>query len=258
MSEFIRARIEIAETAATVASDGRFTEIAVDAIKAARKDVERQIRKDRFFLTTIEPYVPSSDASPLIKRMCRSAEVAGVGPMATVAGAIAQHAMEAMVSAGCTHGWVDNGGDVALILDSPVLMEVFSEPGSTEAFALELEPTDGIVGICSSSGRLGHSISFGDSDIALVIADDAILADALATACGNRVLDQASLRTCFEPFMRIDGFIGGLVMKDGAVGMAGKLPRLVEVEHNPERITAHSSMSAAEYLGHSQSTEVRD
>ena len=251
---FVHAKVEIAETAATIAAEGRFVEPAVDAIKAARREIERQVRRDQFFLTTLEPYTPD-DPGPVVKRMCEAAEAAGVGPMATVAGAVAQVALEAMAAQGCCHGWVDNGGDVALVLDKPATMEVFHEPGSKNAFGLELVPTDGAIGICASSGRLGHSISLGDADVALAIADSAILADALATAIGNRVHGPSSLSTCFDPFKGVRGMTAGLAMVDGEVAMHGRLPELVEVEHSPERLTVHSRMPSQCYSGPSTKTQ---
>lgn len=254
---FVHAKVEIAETAATIAAEGSFVAGAVDAIKAARREIERQVRVDQFFLTTMEPYTPD-DTGPVVRRMCEAAAVAGVGPMATVAGTVAQVALEAMVAEGCVHGWVDNGGDVALVLDRPATMEVFHEPGARTAFGLRLEPTDGIVGVCTSSGRLGHSVSLGEADVALAVADSAILADALATAVGNRVRDAESLRTCFDPFKGIPGMTGGLAMIDGEVAMHGRLPELVEVEHNQERLTVHSRMPSQCYSGPSaKAHEVR-
>lgn len=254
---FVHAKVEIAETAATIAAEGRFIEAAVDAIKAARKEVERQVRKDQFFLVTMEPYAPE-DAGPVVRRMCDAASAAGVGPMAAVAGAIAQAGLEAMVAQGCTHGWVDNGGDVALVLDRPATMEVFHQPGAKTAFGLRLEPSDAILGVCTSSGRLGHSISLGDSDVAVALADSAALADALATAIGNRVHGPSSLAACFDPFKEVRGMVAGLAMVDGEVAMHGKLPELVEVEHSPERLTVHSRMPSGCYSGSSdEAQEVR-
>ncbi|OGS55956.1 MAG: hypothetical protein A3K60_06405 [Euryarchaeota archaeon RBG_19FT_COMBO_56_21] len=257
MSEFVCAKVEIQETAATIGAQREFIPHAVEAIKAARLDIERQIRKDRFFLTTLEPYAPEKVSSRIIERMCEASKVAGVGPMATVAGTIAQGALEAMEAAGCTNGWVDNGGDIALKLNEPATLEVFSEPGSASAFALELERTDGHIGICTSSGRLGHSISFGDADVAVVMAEDAVLADALATAVANRVSQAEDLRTCFSDFKSVSGFIGGLAMYEGSVATHGRLPRIIEVEHRADRLTVHTKMSSSKYLGaQQQRTEV--
>ena len=257
MSEFVLAKVEIEETAATIAAEKRHVAAAIEAIKDARMNIERVIRKDRFFLTTLEPCDPPEGCAPIIKRMCEASNKAGVGPMAAVAGAIAQVAMEAMASDGCKHGWVDNGGDVALLLNEPITMEIFCEPGSDTAAAFELEATDGIVGICSSSGRLGHSISFGNADVALAVCEDAILADALATAIGNRVNDGGSLGSCFDPFKGIAGFDGGLAMVDGRTAIFGRVPRLIEVEHSAERLTAHSRMSSSKFTGQRPKAEVR-
>ena len=251
MSGFTIAKVEIEETAATIAADREFLGPAVESIKSTRSLIEREIRQDRFFLTTLEPYEPRPSSSQVIKRMCAASAAAGVGPMATVAGVIAQGAMEAMVSKGCTHGWVDNGGDIAIILEEPATLEVFCEPESKDAFALEIEPTNEIIGVCTSSGTLGHSLSFGNADVALAIARDAVLADALATAIGNVVVDKESLGTCFDRFKNVDGFRAGLAMIEGGVSMHGRLPRLVEVEHNAERLTTHSKMSSARFTGSS-------
>jgi ApbE superfamily uncharacterized protein (UPF0280 family) len=257
MSPFVHAKVEIAETAATIAADGIYVEPALDAIKSARSEIVRQVTKDRFFLTTMEPYEPENPG-PVVRRMCDAAREAGVGPMATVAGTIAQVAMEAMIARGCTHGWVDNGGDVSLILGSPVTMEIFHDPTSSTASGMILEPCDSPIGICSSSGRLGHSISLGDADISLVMAESAIIADALATAIGNRVSDNVSLSSCFDPYKSVPGWMGGLVMMDGAVAIHGKLPAVIEVEHCQERLTAHSRMQPSCYSPHqSHRQEVR-
>ncbi len=258
MSEFVLAKVEIEETAATIAAERDLIGDAVVAIKSARMDIERQIRKDDFFLTTLEPYDPDPDCPKVIRRMCDASRAAGVGPMATVAGTIAQVALEAMTSRGCDHGWVDNGGDIALILREPATVEVFSMPGAGSAVALEIEPTNGaVIGVCTSSGRLGHSISLGDADASTAIASDALLADALATAIGNRVVDGPSLKTCFEPFKDMKGLIAALVLRDGEAAMVGKVPKMTEVEHNPERVTVHSKMSSPKYVGtNSRSTEV--
>lgn len=258
MSEFVTAKLEIGETAATIGAEREYVDVAVEAIKAARAEIERHVRRDRFFLTTLEPYDPDPDSGRVVRRMCDAAAAAGVGPMAAVAGAIAQEALEAMLARGCRHAWVDNGGDIAMLPGRPVTVEVFHEPGADTAFALELEGTGRARGICSSSGTLGHSISFGNADVVVAIASDAVLADALATAIGNLVSGPGSLGKCFEPFIGIPGFMGGIAMAGGEVAVHGDIPRLVEVEHNQEKITSHSLMPASKFAGSSKNAgEVR-
>ena len=240
MSGFTRAKLEIDETAVTIAAEAGYISRALDAILRTREDVQRQISTDPFFLTTFEPYDCDCVTSDTIQRMCDASRAVGVGPMATVAGTIAQAGLEAMVAAGCKHGWIDNGGDVALLIDRPVTIEIFCEPRAHRAFALRIDPLGEVLGVCASSGRVGHSISLGESDVAVAVADSAVLADAMATALGNNVRSDTSLDRCFNPFKHVKGFGGGLVMLDGDVGMWGNIPRIVEVEHDPRRITVHS------------------
>ena len=250
MSEFVLAKLEIEETAVSIAADREYISFAVDAMKSARLEIERMIRKDDFFLITLEPYDPPTGCPKVIERMCEASRTVGVGPMATVAGAIAQVAVEAMAAQGCEHAWVDNGGDIAMVLRDAVSVEVLSQPGTQTTLALEMLPTNGaVVGVCTSSGRLGHSISFGDADASVAIAEDAILADALATAIGNHVIDSSSLKKCFEDLKGVKGFIAGLALRDGEAAMFGKVPRMSEAEHNPERVTSHSKMTSPKYLG---------
>lgn len=247
MRGIARAKFEVDETAVTIAADQRFIPRAVEGILHARADIERQIADDPFFLTTFEPYDRGLAANETTRRMCEASEAVGIGPMACVAGAVAQAGLEAMVANGCRHGWVDNGGDIALIVEEPTTIEVFSEPCTRDAIAFEMEPLGKIIGVCSSSGKLGHSISLGESDVSVAIADSAVLADAMATALGNAVHRGRGLETAFAAVSGVSGFIGGLVMLDGAVGITGDMPDIVEAEHNLRRMTAHSRMSSVAY-----------
>lgn len=249
MNGFVKTRFEIGETSVTVAAHQRHVGAAVDAVLEAREEIRRQISRDNFFLTTFDPYDLEDASASVVERMCEASRAAGVGPMAAVAGAVAQAAVEAMVSRGCGHCWVDNGGDIALRLESPVTVEVFSGPGSDAHYGFQVDPSDGIQGICSSSGTMGHSISLGGCDVCTILASTAMLADAYATAIGNRVRSARDLESCFEPFRACDGFIGGLVVFEGDVAICGEVPDIIEVEHDHEGITAHSRMSSRRFLG---------
>lgn len=247
MSGIVRTKFEIDETAVTIVADKQFISYAINAILDARADIERQITADPFFLTTFEPYDRGRASSETVHRMCEATEAVGIGPMASVAGAVAQAGLEAMVARGCRHGWVDNGGDIALIVEEPAVIEVFSDPGASDAVALEIESLGEIMGVCSSSGKLGHSISLGESDVSVAIADSPVLADAMATALGNAVRRGRDLGASFASVNGVNGFIGGLVMLDGAVGIFGDVPKIVEVEHSKSRMTAHSETSSTAY-----------
>jgi ApbE superfamily uncharacterized protein (UPF0280 family) len=168
------------------------------------------------------------DAPAVVRRMAAAAALAGVGPMAAVAGTIAQAVVEALAAAGTEHIVVDNGGDVVLRIDRPVTVGIFTGPAQVRDIGLRFEPRPGIFSVCTSSGTVGHSLSFGRADAAVAIAANGCLADAMATALGNRVAEAseeavaAAIRATLSE--RVEGL---LVVAGGQLGMGGKLPPLV-------------------------------
>ena len=52
---------------------------------------------------------------------------------------------------------------------------------------IRIKPDQQTWGVCTSSGTVGPSLSLGRADAACVVAPDTALADACATALGNRV-----------------------------------------------------------------------
>jgi ApbE superfamily uncharacterized protein (UPF0280 family) len=148
--------------------------------------------------------------------------------MAAVAGAIAQCAVEAMVAAGASHAIVDNGGDIVLAIDRPVTVGIFTGAAKIRGIALRVVPRPGIFSICTSSGTVGHSLSFGRADAATVVAGDGFLADAMATALGNRIRSGAE-EEIEEAIQRslIAGVEGMLVVAGERLGLGGSLPDIV-------------------------------
>lgn len=121
------------------------------------------ICRDPFFRITLEPYHCPKDAPEIVQRMTDAGNTMGIGPMSAVAGTIAALAVEAMVLAGATYAIVDNGGDIALINDSPVLVGIYAGNSPFKNLAFEIEPSSQLHGICTSSGTVGPSISFGNA-----------------------------------------------------------------------------------------------
>ncbi|HTY91679.1 MAG TPA: UPF0280 family protein [Methanocella sp.] len=230
-------KYRVKETIVTVTADERYHPVCLASIGRSRGDLERHILEDPFFKVTFEPYQCHADAPEVVRRMVRASARAGVGPMAAVAGTIAWLALEDMVKAGCTHGIIDNGGDIALINDHSVVVGIYAGPSPIKNLGLEIGPRDRILGICTSSATVGPSISLGNSDAALIVSDDVSLADAAATALGNRIVDKESLATAFD-------FLKDIPEVDGAVGIIGdrmatygKLPRIVRADVDYEKIT---------------------
>jgi hypothetical protein len=230
-------KYQIKETIVTVTADERYHSICLGSIRRSRADLERHILEDPFFRVTFEPYVCAGDAPEVVRRMVRASTKAGVGPMAAVAGTIAWLALEDMAGAGCRHGIVDNGGDIALINDRPVVVGIYAGESPIKGLGLEIGPRDKILGVCTSSGTVGPSISLGNADAALIISEDVSLADASATALGNRIIDKGSLADAFDFLKGIPGVAGAIGIIGDRMATYGELPEIVRADVGYEKIT---------------------
>ncbi len=224
------------ETTTTILTENsKYFKIAVKCILEARNKIERQILIQPEFLTSLEPIKCLGD-DELIKDMCYAAKIANVGPMASVAGTIASYAVRRMVEAGAKVAVIDNGGDIAIVSNRPLIVGIYPSD-----FALIIE-SDGFYSICTSSGKLGHSISFGHADAATVLAENASIADALATALCNSIKNDTSkneLKVKLDKFYRkYRKFINGaIVIKDNLIGTVGRLPKITKADINLDLIT---------------------
>ncbi len=231
-----RFRFKYKETSVTIlAEDQELYRIAVEAILFARREIEEKIRRDPFFKVTIEPMDCSGE---VVGRMCMASKLANVGPMASVAGVIAQYAVEKMVEAGAKFAVVDNGGDIAMYIKRPITIGLWTYKVRI-GFLVEGK---GYYAVCTSSGTIGHSISFGFADAATVFARDACIADAFATALGNMIGDdfgKVEVERALADFWKKarDHVFGAVVVKDEIVGFVGNVPKLVKADVRPELIT---------------------
>lgn len=235
----MRKHFQFKETAATIEAEEEYLALAEEALFKAREEVEAYIARDPYFKATFDPYPVRSEMTEVVKHMCLAAQKAGVGPMAAVAGAISQQAVRAMVDGGCKHCLVDNGGDIAMRTNRTVNVGLYAGERTPNYLALEVPATKGLLGICTSSGTVGPSISLGRADLATVISEDVALADACATKLGNLITDDdlTLMDRSIREVLSIKGVKGALVMINGKLGMGGDVPRLVRCDVPPDRIT---------------------
>ena len=231
-SDIMKSHFEIGETAVTVISDEEYISVAEQAIFEARERILRKISEDPFFMTTYDPYPVSEDDDELIKRMCEASQLADVGPMAGVAGAVAVFAVEKMAEAGAPYAIVENGGDIAMKTDRDVTVGVFQDDERFRELAFRIPKRDGIFGVCSSSGNIGPSVSFGKSSISTVFSDNVILADACATALGNLIRNGEAdeMSSALEKIGKIEGVDGCAAISNGLFAMFGDVPELVKAD----------------------------
>lgn len=196
---------------------------ALDAVKKYRGQIEAYIRMYPDFLTSLEPVPAMPGSSVIIQRMCSAAEKAGVGPMAAVAGAIAEMVgMELLKHS--DEVIVENGGDIFIKTKEPRKIGIFAGKSPfSEKICLEISPEDTPLGVCTSSGTVGHSLSFGKADAAVIVAENAFLADAVATATGNRVKTWKDIEAAIEFASGIEGVKGVLVIIGNKMGAFGNI-----------------------------------
>jgi ApbE superfamily uncharacterized protein (UPF0280 family) len=233
-----RHTVRIKETIATILAEEHFIPLAVDEILRQRDMLEKYIKEVPLFRTCLEPMAVEKGAPEIAVRMARASALAGVGPMATVAGAIAEFSLRAMMKAGAAHAVVDNGGDIAMTLAHSITVGIFTGPARIQNIGLKFPPHPGIIGVCTSSGTVGHSLSSGRADAATVVSSDVCLADAVATALGNSASDKDS-RSIKHAMNRlwIEGVEGMMVIMDDLIGVGGNLPDIIHVPMDTEKIS---------------------
>jgi len=206
----------------------RFDAVTAE-IARQRHILEDYIRRHPEFQTSLVPLGLHEDAPEIAQHMAWAADLVGVGPMAAVAGAMAQWSAKAALAAGAREAIVDNGGDIYLQAVSPVIVSLGT--GKTplaDRLAFRVPPEQTPLAICSSSGKMGPSMSLGRCDLATIVAQDAALADAAATQAANLVRTIADVDATLERIMAIQGIAGALIVQDDRIGLAGRLPALVK------------------------------
>ena len=199
-----------------------------EAIVHQRATLERYIAGHAAFGESFIPIELHANAPDVATRMAAAARVIGVGPMAAVAGTMAQLAAEAGLAAGANEAIVENGGDIYLSSPYEVVVGLFAgDSPLSDKLAFAVQPADMPLAICSSSSRMGHSTSLGACDLATAVADSASLADAAATEAANRVKKPDDLDPTLEAIGNMDGIRGLLLVKGDKIGVIGSIPKLV-------------------------------
>ncbi|MGY5853914.1 MAG: UPF0280 family protein [Candidatus Thorarchaeota archaeon] len=233
-----RYHLRIGETIATVIAECHYIPIADASVRGCRNDLKMYIAQNPYFQIAMEPIEVSDNAPQIVKEMASAANTAGVGPMAAVAGAIAQHAVREMVEAGARHVVFDNGGDIAMFLDSSTVIGIYTGQITSNGLGFRVDKCQEMLGICTSSASVGHSISLGQSDASIVISEDVALADATATALGN-VIQNEDKQEIQNAMSRVasDEVDGMMVFVGDSIGMSGNLPELVRAHVDYQLIT---------------------
>ncbi len=188
-----------------------------------RRQLESYIAAHPGFLEALAPWPEDPLAPPLAREMIAATAKVGVGPMAAVAGALAQRVGRALTPLS-GEVIVENGGDIFIQVQEPATIALYAGKSRLSGkVGLKIDPAWGPLGVCTSSGTVGHSLSFGKADAACVLAADAALADAAATALGNRVPDAAAIPLALEWAGTVPDILGAVVIVGEKLGAWGRV-----------------------------------
>jgi ApbE superfamily uncharacterized protein (UPF0280 family) len=181
-------------------------------ITEQRKVLKEYIASHPDFATTLEPWKPTEDAPGLIREMCKAAALAGVGPMAAVAGLLAEKTGFYLVHFS-RDVIIENGGDIWLKTSRIRKVSIYAGNSPfSQQIGLEIKPGKTPMGICTSSGTVGYSLSFGRADAVVILATSAVLADAVATAACNMVQNSNDLEKAVNWAMAVVGVQGAVAI----------------------------------------------
>jgi len=188
-----------------------------------RQLLESYIERHPAFLTSLEPLAVGEDAPRIVTEMAEAASKVGVGPMAAVAGAIAESVGKELLESS-TEVIVENGGDIYLKSLSDRLIGIYAGKSPlTGKVGLEVRGKDTPLGICTSSGTVGHSLSYGKAEAVIALSKSTALADAAATAIGNLIKSADDIPRAIERAISLKGLNGIIIIKDDKIGFWGKV-----------------------------------
>ena len=198
-------------------------ELVLHEIVNLRNKFDDYIAQEPMFRKTLQPFQPSEFAPAEAVEMAVAATKAGIGPMSAVAGLFAREAGKILIeNFEIEELVVENGGDIFVKLKNELVLSVFAgESPLSERVGIVIPAGFKNLGICTSAGKVGPSISFGKADAVMVICEDVVLADAYATAFGNKVKSPAQVEKVINQAENFPELLSLLIICDDKIGIRG-------------------------------------
>ena len=211
------------ETDISISADKNLKNEAETFIRKYRSEIINYIKKKPEFEKSLTP-LPFDDSAPeIVKSMLTAGDKTGVGPMAAVAGAISEFVGRGLLKF-TKEVILENGGDIFIKTDKVRRIGIYAGTSSLSGkIAIMIKPELTPLGLCTSSGTVGHSLSFGKADAVCVLAGEAPLADATATATCNRVKTERDIGGALNFAKNIEGILGCMVIYRGRMGSIGNI-----------------------------------
>lgn len=221
-------RVRVEETDLHILCDREIEDAARELVLKARLQLQSYIDRHPEFASSLIPLSVDEAAPPLVRLMQEAARDAEVGPMAAVAGAVAAFVGEGLLGEGAAEVIVENGGDIFMSRKKDCTIGIFAgQSPLSYNVGIKLAEERMPCGVCTSSGTVGHSLSFGDADSVTVLSQNVALADAAATRLGNEVGKgkggKDGVNRALAAAGSIPGISGVVVICDEAMGATGEV-----------------------------------
>jgi len=215
--------VSVRETDLYISADQDLSELALTSVIKHRNYLESYIKRHPEFLKSLLP-VPGDRLAPgIVRDMIEAGIAAQVGPMAAVAGAMAQFVGKDLLFR-CENVIVENGGDIFMKTLTERRVSIFAgESPLSQKVILRIMAADMPLGICTSSATVGPSLSFGRADAVCVLSPSASLADAAASRIGNQVKKHDDIKKALDLGSEIPGIKGIVIIMGKMMGAWGQI-----------------------------------
>jgi ApbE superfamily uncharacterized protein (UPF0280 family) len=215
--------VKIDESDLLISSDANLTDIACQSLSKHRNSLETYIKNNPEFRTSLLPLPEDHLAPPIVRDMLAKSKICGVGPMASVAGAVSEFVGYDLLNQ-TENLIIENGGDVFLRSKNKLTVAVYAGE-STLSYKVNIivKPEETPLGICTSSATVGPSLSFGIADAVCVLSKSATLADAAASAIGNRVKSKKDIKSALDYGIKFPGVCGIVIIVGNDMGAIGEV-----------------------------------
>jgi ApbE superfamily uncharacterized protein (UPF0280 family) len=220
---FTSYNVKIAESDLFISSDTNLADFALKSLIKHRNSLEIYIKNHLAFRTSLLPLPEDDLAPPIIRDMLNKSKICGVGPMASVAGAVSEFVGYDLLDQ-TENLIIENGGDVFLRSKNKLTVSVYAgESPLSYKVNLLVKPEETPLGICTSSATVGPSLSFGKADAVCVISKSATLADAAASTIGNKVKSKKDIKSALDYGIEIPGVEGIIIICNNDMGAIGEV-----------------------------------
>jgi len=214
-------QVTIKETDLYIKAHTRLENETRELIATFRSQVEDYIQFHPSFKKSLTPLPFDESAPPIVKEMLNASSPVGVGPMASVAGAIAEFVGKSLLKYS-PEVIVENGGDIFAQISQNIVVEIFAGKSPlSQKIGLKIPPSDMPLGICTSSGTVGPSLSFGKADSVTVLSSSTSLADAFSTSIGNTINKESDIKRGFNKVKSIPQIKGVVIILGEKIAVWG-------------------------------------